>query len=372
MVLPRDAQPLSLALFLPNWVGDTVMATPAIRAIRRHYPRPHRLIGIIRPKMQELLAGTEWFDDLWPWEPKWRGGSPNQWHLIVQMRRRPIDILVLFTNSLRTALLALLGGARQRVGFARDGRSWLLTTKLFPEKAGGKVVPRPMVTTYLSLAEAVGCPPESPHLELHLTPEERHLARLIFTKLKLQLTKRTVALVYAGAQGPARRWPAEYYVQLARYILAETHWQILVVAGPDDRQVAELIRDRINHARAQTMTELPHLGLSAAKACLAASDVVVTPDSGPRYIAAAFNKPLITLFGPTDPIWGSNPTINSADLFVDLPCRGCLQPVCPLNHHRCMKELTPQLVFDTFCKVIENYEASQSAFTPTRLFAEQA
>lgn len=343
----------TVAIFLPNWVGDAVMATPAIRAIRRRFPRPAKLVGIMRPKMRELFAGTDWFDQILPWEPKLWKGPYCQWQLIRQLRRTRVDLLILFTNSLRSAILGFLGKARRRVGYARDGRTFLLTDKVYWLQKRGKFVPQPMVYAYLALAEAVGCPPESPRLELSVTPGERQEAERVLAGLGFSPHEPILGLVYAGAHGPARRWPVEYYIELARKIATTTVWQLLVIVGPDERHVGREIARRVNHPRVQTLADLPVLGLGLAKACLDACRLVISPDSGPRHIAAALGKPVITLYGPSDPIWGANPTVRSLNLFVDLPCLGCLKPVCPFGHHRCMKDLSPARVFAAFSAVAQ-------------------
>jgi heptosyltransferase-2 len=310
--------------------------------------------------MAELFAGTEWFDEYWLWEPGGKAPVYSQWRLIGQIRRRRVDLMILFPNSLRTALIGFLGGASQRIGYARDGRGALLTGRVFPPRRGGKIEPRPMVETYLRLAEAAGCPPESPHLELVCTEAERRLSENILAALGFDATQRTVGLVYAGAQGPARRWPSTYCAQLARRIVDSTSWQVLVIAGPDERSTATTICQEADHPRVQTMVDWPNLGLSVAKACLAACSIVISPDSGPRHIAAAFGKPLITLYGPTDPIWGYNPTVRSVNLSVDLPCLGCLRPSCPYGHHACMWELRPEMVFSAFCRLAGQLDAART------------
>ncbi|MCS7237326.1 MAG: lipopolysaccharide heptosyltransferase II [Thermoguttaceae bacterium] len=352
----------TVGLFLPNWVGDAVMATPAIRAIRRRFPRPTTLVGIMRPKMVELFAGTEWFDEIWPWEPTLLTGPHSQTKLVQKLRGRQLEILVLFTNSLRTALLAFLGRARRRVGYARDARSLLLTDKIYPRTEAGRIVPEPMVWTYLALAEAIGCPPESPHLELAVTPQEKRLAAEVLAKLGFLGNGPILGLVYAGAQGPARRWPVEYYLELARMVVRATTWQVLIIVGPDERSIGRQIEAEVSHPRVRSVADLPSLGLGLAKACLEACQVVISPDSGPRHIAAALGKPVITLYGPTDPIWGANPTVRTIDLFVELPCLGCLEAVCPLGHHKCMRELKPSLVFGAFQQVAEGFPCQWATF----------
>src|SRR5207248_1934944 len=118
---------MNLAVFLPNWVGDAVMATPALRALRQHF-RGARLVGVLRPYVAGVLEGGDWLDALvlangGPWAQSLPAVS---WRL----RREKIDLAVLFPNSFRSALAARLGGCRRRVGYARYGRSPLLTDAL--------------------------------------------------------------------------------------------------------------------------------------------------------------------------------------------------------------------------------------------------
>ena len=103
------------------------MATPTLRAVRRHFGPSARIVGILRPQLAELLQGSHWLDEQFPFDPKSGHKGHGRLALIGRMRRQRFDMALLLTNSLHTAVLAWLGGARQRVGYARDGRSLFLT-----------------------------------------------------------------------------------------------------------------------------------------------------------------------------------------------------------------------------------------------------
>src|SRR5881227_557466 len=120
---------MNIAIFLPNWIGDAVMATPALRAMRQHFRDAH-ILGILKPYVAGILEGSEWLDEL----VFAGGGGRSQSALSVgwQLRRRKIDLALLFTNSFRTAFIARLGGCKRRVGYALHGRSVLLTDTLNP------------------------------------------------------------------------------------------------------------------------------------------------------------------------------------------------------------------------------------------------
>ena len=122
---------MNIALFLPNWIGDVVMATPAIRALHDHF-QDANFIGVCRPYVSEVLAGSPWLDTIihldrrGPWSKRWLGVA---WKL----RRQGVDLAVLFPNSFRSALVARLAGAKLRIGFDRYLRGGLLTHRLETE-----------------------------------------------------------------------------------------------------------------------------------------------------------------------------------------------------------------------------------------------
>jgi len=259
------------------------------------------------------------------------------------------------TNSFHTALLAWLGGANERIGYARDGRGLLLTRKLYPQRAGGRIVAAPMVDTYLALAAAVGCAPESPRLELATTEAEEHLADTVWHNLGLRTDGRLVALNCSGAYGAAKLWPVEHFAALARRIVDELDHDVLVVCGPQERDIARDIARRAARQRVFSLADQP-VGLPLSKACLRRSRLTISTDSGPRHIAAALGRPVITLLGPTLPVWIENPTVRAVHLQLKLDCIGCGQRVCPLGHHRCMKDLSGDMVYDEVVRVLQQEE----------------
>jgi heptosyltransferase-2 len=331
---------MNVAIFLPNWVGDLVMATPALRAVRRYLGPAARITGILRPQLAELLAGSPWIDELHAFDPR----SPRREHgrlaLISKLRRERLDTALLLTNSLHTAAMAWLSGARQRVGFARDGRSWLLTHRVQSLRDGRRYRPAPMVESYLALARAIGCPVESPRLELSVTPHEAEQAARVWRDLGFNTNGRVVALNSTGAYGAAKLWPAEHCAALARGIVDELDHDVVVLCGPGERDAARQIAARSGSPRVHSLAA-QEASLGLTKGCLARCRLMVSTDSGPRHIAAALGLPVVTLLGPTRSEWIANPTVRGPMLRAELPCLGCGQRECPLGHHRCMKNLSP-------------------------------
>jgi len=357
------SQPKTIAIFVPNWLGDLVMATPTLRALRHHFPKPCRLIGIMRPNLAEVLAGTEWLDTQWYFNPRSKNPDERRWALVRRMRRESLDMAILMTNSLHTAALAWAGGARQRigyVGYVRCGRGPLLTTKLVPQIQSGRIVAAPVVDTYLALAEAAGCEAISRELSLAVSPSEQSLAADAWEKLGLRTDGRVVGLNCSGAYGAAKLWPWEHFGDLARRVAEQLDHDVLVICGPAEQETARNIVKKAAHGRVFSLAEQPpSIGLS--KACLARTQLVVSTDSGPRHVAAALGKPVITLLGPTAQVWIDNPTVHGSFVSAEVDCLACAKRVCPRGHHRCMRELSPKRVFEEVAHLLEEQKTARAA-----------
>ncbi|MBN1395387.1 MAG: lipopolysaccharide heptosyltransferase II [Pirellulales bacterium] len=344
---------MKIAVFLPNWLGDLAMATPLLRALRRHLGAETKIVGILRPYLADVLGGTDWLDEQWFFNPRADDRKLRARAVARRMRKERFDTAVLTTNSLRTAWIAWRGGARRRVGYVRYGRGPLLTDKLRYNRRHGKIVPEPMVDTYLRLARAVGCPEESPRLELAATEADERSADGVFERLGIGGGRPVAALNSSGAYGGSKLWPVEYFARLARRIVEELDFDVLVCCGPKEREIArEVVRLAECEARVVSMAEQP-MDLGTAKACIRRCRVMVSTDSGPRHVAAALGLPVVTLFGPMLPVWSENPTQRAANLVLDLDCIGCHKRVCPLGHHRCMRGLSVEMVFEAVGDLLE-------------------
>ena len=340
---------MRIAVFLPNWLGDLAMATPTLRALRRRFGAEAHIVGIMRPYLADVLKGTDWLDEQWFFNPHAKDRALHSWAVARRMRHEPFDMALLMTNSLRTAAVAWLGRARERIGYVRYGRGPLLTGKLYPRREGRHLVAEPMVFTYLALARAVGCEEESPRLELATVEADERSAEGIFKRLGVSRNVRPVAINSSGAYGGAKLWPVEYFGALARRIVEERDSDVLVVCGPKERDIAREIVRLSQSGRVFSMADQP-MDLGTSKAVIRRCRMMVSTDSGPRHVAAALGLPVITLFGPMLPVWSENPTQEAVNLILDLDCIGCHKRVCPLGHHRCMRDLTVDTVFDAVAK----------------------
>jgi heptosyltransferase-2 len=342
---------MKIAIFLPNWLGDLAMATPTLRALRRHFGPQAYLVGILRPYLADVLNGTPWLDAQWFFNPHAKDRSQRAWAVARRMRAERFDMAVLLTNSLRTTIVAWLGRAKERIGYVRYGRGPLLTGKLYPRRDERGILPEPMVATYLELARALGCGDESPRLELATLETDERSADGVFERLGLWKGGGIVAINSSGAYGGSKLWPVEYFGELARRIVAELEQDVLVMCGPKERDVARRIVELAANPQVVSMADQP-MDFGTAKACIRRCRAMVSTDSGPRHVAAALGLPVVTLFGPMRPIWSENPTQRAENLVLDLDCIGCHRRVCPLGHHRCMRDLTVDRVFAATKKLL--------------------
>jgi heptosyltransferase-2 len=358
---------MKLAVFLPNWVGDAVMATPALTAIRTDFPEAH-IVGVMRPVIADVLAGSGLIDTPLLYHP--RGKQPEQrgWRFIRRLRAERGDTAILFPNSLRSAWLAWLSGARRRIGFDRDLRGWLLTDRVPPQP---KSTPHPALDEYNRLAEQLGCTSLSSRMTLAVADTDRTLLNTFWDQQPRGLRDRgVVAINTGGAFGPAKNWPRESFAELARRIVDELSRTVLIVCGPAERDEAQWIAvtaDRqevvtlasrwssafrlclssAERAKSSLKAELQQVPLSIGltKAAIQSAELLVTTDSGPRHFAAAFDVPVVTLFGPTHIAWSETHYLKATHLQIAVDCGPCQQRECPLGHHRCMRDLTVDQVF---------------------------
>ncbi len=335
---------INLGVVLPSWLGDAVMATPTIRALREHFGSSANLIGIMKPKIADVLEGLPWFDECLLFERGQCRPELQVRRLLTELRRRRLDKIVLLPNSLSSAVIAWLSGAGERIGYDRDLRGGLLTQRLQPLWKDGRYAPVSAVDYYLQLATAVGCSECSRRVELATTPADEAAADFLWDTYRLRLTRSVVAFNTGGAFGAAKHWPTEYFAELARRIVREWDATVLVLCGPAERDTAAEIARQASHQRVISLAG-EKLPLGLMKACIRRSDLLVSTDSGPRHFGAAFNVPTVALFGPIHPAWSVNYNPRETQLYLDLPCSPCNEHRCPLIHHRCMRELSVDMAF---------------------------
>ena len=342
---------MRIVVFAPNLIGDTVMATPTLRALRQGLPGA-KIDILIKPHVAPTLDGAPWIDCVIPFAPKSKNREHRTRAVVRHLRQQRYDAAVLLPNSFRSAMITFLGGAGRRIGYSRGGRGMLLTDRIMPPrdtKGAFKIIP--IVEYYAALARPLGCPVDSLKLELFTTAEDEAAADRAWERLGLSPHEPVVTLNTGGAFGPAKSWPTGHFAELARKLAGE-RLCCLVVCGPGERDSAREIVARAGHPRVVSLADGP-MSLGLTKACVRRSALMVTTDSGPRHFAAAFGIPVIGLFGPTHIAWTRTYHPGAVHLRVPVACGPCQQGVCPQGHHRCMVDLTPESVFRAAARMLD-------------------
>lgn len=342
---------MKVAVFLPNWIGDVVMATPTLRSLRNYFGRRANIIGIQRPYVKDVLGNTRLLDEIIEFQKQGPIGNSN-WKIIRELRKRKIETAILLPNSARVALIAWAAGIPERIGYVRYGRGPLLTEKLFPPMIGRKFKPIAAIDYYLELAKVFDASANDRRVELATDARCESMANEFWIKNRLD-EHPVIALNTGGAYGAAKSWPDEYFGELANRLANKTNHRIVVVCGPNEKDAAENIVALAEHSNVISLAA-HELSIGLTKSIIKRSNLLISTDSGPRFFGAAFDVPTISLFGPTDPRWAKSYHPRAVDLHVDVPCGPCGKRICPLAHHRCMREITVNTVFEHALSLISN------------------
>ncbi len=320
---------------LPNWVGDTVLATPALRALRRRFPRAALAVAG-GAHLTSLLGGGDLFDES---AALARGASRAERRANVRaLAALHADLAVILPHSFRSAWEVFRAGVPSRAGYRREGRGWLLTESLRPHRIEGRIVPVPMVFQYLELVALLGASGDGAGPALPVSDGARGAAERELLRLGHRAGERLIALNPGASFGPSKVWPIAYLAEVADALQREAGTRAIILCGPGEEGLARELRSRMTTPPLD-MAGAP-LPLDTTKAVLERAALLITTDTGPRHIAVAVGTPALVLMGPTDPRYTHSHLGPSLVLRRDVPCGPCHLKVCPLDH-RCMREILP-------------------------------
>jgi len=340
-----------ILVIAPNWLGDAVMALPAIADVRRHHAAAHLTVAArasVVP-MFELAGGLDQMITL-----QWKGGLLDRAGVAADtaaLRAGSFDVAVLLPNSFASAWLARQAGVPERWGYARDARSWLLTRPV--AAPGGS---RHQAAYYQHLTREFGAPAGPLEPRLTAAAADLESARAGLAARGWTGMRPLVALAPGAAYGTAKRWlPAHYARLVSELVTAHGATCVLVGGGVDAAAAREVYETAAAGARPHIIdlagaTPLRMLAgvLSLARAC-------VSNDSGAMHVAAALGTRVVALFGPTRdketaPLGhASHP---ATVLIHDVWCRPCMLRECPIDH-RCMAGLQPARVLTAVVDAVE-------------------
>lgn len=337
-----------ILIISPNWIGDAVMAQPLLRLLKER--EPARPIDVLAPAwVAPVWRAMREVDTVL--ESPFKHGAlqlSERWDFAKRLRRRGYGAAYVLPNTLKFALIPWLAGIPRRIGYKGEMRYGLLNVMHHDDPTA----PRPMVSFYAALAAApmvfVPLPAALPRPSLFVAPEQ---AAQALAQLGLRADQPVIVFAPGAEFGSAKRWPPAHFAALAQQIWqARPAAQILLLGSGKDKAVCEEIV-----ALAPAAHNLAGVtALDQAVALIAQADAVVSNDSGLLHIASALNRPIVAIYGPTDPDHAPPFSDMAKALSLRLDCAPCRQRECPLGHHRCMQNISADMVWAPLRVMLES------------------
>lgn len=313
-----------------NWIGDAMITIPAMRELRRLFPGSQTTL-LINDAIGQLFQNFSAVDQVIGFTC--RPGVPgvaDRLALVRKLRPYRFDLCLILPNSFNSALVPLLAGIPERVGFDRDGRGLLLTQPISPVDSE---TGRHQAYHYLDLVSALGPTLANLNIGLDLEEKAREWAIDTLAPLRKRRPGPLIGLNPGAAYGPAKRWFPERFGTLGRRLAADLDAGIVVFGSPDEKTLGASIARAIDPEVLDLSgaTTLPQLA-----AVLAGCDLLVTNDSGPMHLASAVGVPVVAVFGPTNPR-ATAPLGRHSIVRKECACAPCPERICPRGDRLCMQ-----------------------------------
>jgi len=331
-------KPERILIVGPNWMGDMIFMTPAIRAIRRCYP-DSTICCLVPPRGLDLLSGNPHLNAVIPLNEK-RGpaGIFQWWPLIRKLRAEKFDMAFLFHRSFTRTLVVWAAGVRNRIGYRTWKRGWLLTQAVDPVRKDSVH----KADWFLRMLEGAGLATDGMKYEVGLSAEDHQEAQQLLNEWNVGKADRIVAL-HPGANWRLKRWPVGDFARLGDALADRYRAKVLFVGDKGDLPLVQQIQRKM---RTRPLVATGRTSFRQLGALLAKSSLLVSNDSGPLHLGLAVGTPVIALFGPTDPaLTGPPEGSNAVTLFGSIGCPvPCYQLQCPVN--LCMSQISVEKVLE--------------------------
>jgi len=326
----------------PNWIGDMVAATAALRCVRNNYPRAHITL-LLRPYVRPVVENALWYNEVIEYDSQkgWSGMRAA----VRALRSEPrYDLALLLTHSTSSALVAWLAGARRRAGHGRHGRSLLLTDAVpWPATGPDRDLVSKM-TLYSSLLDYLGLEGvRTMRPQLFTSPEDEAAVTRLLAERGVDPARGLLAIVPGAAYGASKLWPPERFAAAADELARRDGLQPMILTGPGESRIAQEIAGEV---RAGPITfDEREMTFGRLKALIRRSRLLLCNDTGPRHVGIAYNVPTVVLMGPTSPRVTDSDYARTTILRQEVPCSPCYLRACPTDH-RCMELITVPMVVD--------------------------
>ena len=332
-----------------NWVGDAVMTIPALRGLRRVFP-DSKITLHTRSWANGIFQDAKFIDEILNFERE-KSAVKTVFKQAEIWREKRFDLAIIFPNSFESALTAKLGGVPARFGYAKEGRSLLLTDPIqIPNWKNEKHE----IFYYLNLAAEVEKKyfgsktilENEPDFELEVSQARKSEAQRFLAKNGIDLSKKIVAFVAGSTNSRAKRWQTESFAALNDKIQNELQANVILIGAKDELEISRKVFEK---SRLKPIILTGKTTLAEVTAILSVCDLLVANDTGPAHISAALGTKTLVIFGPTNP--NTTQPWNSAIIRKDVECAPCMLRDCPIDH-RCMTRILPQEVFERAVSLI--------------------
>ncbi|MDY6822906.1 MAG: lipopolysaccharide heptosyltransferase II [Thermodesulfobacteriota bacterium] len=327
----------SLLIRSANWIGDAVMSTPAVRAIGKTFANA-TISMLAKPLVAPVFENSPHVDRMVVYADNDRHhGFAGKLRLAGELRREQYDAALLLQNAFEAAFITAMARIPVRIGYTTDARRLLLT---HPVKNPKLYKQGHHVDYYLGILQGMGMEADREPLFLDAGAENRGRAEQILADQGMA-DRPLLGLSPGATFGPAKQWHPERYAAVADRLCAEGDWGVMLLGGPGDRAISEVIAEKMS---VTAVNLCGRTTVGEAMALVERCGLFVTNDSGLMHVAAAFDVPLVAVFGSTDPVATGPLGTRSRVVRVDVPCSPCLKPECPEGHFDCMNRITADMV----------------------------
>ena len=348
----RSDLPRKILVRAPNWIGDAVMCEPAVQGLRSLFPEAE-LAMLAKPAVAELFLSHPGLHSVLVYDDKKaHAGISGKWSLAGMLRRHRFDLAVLFQNAFEAAFLTWLAGIPRRYGYATDGRVFFLTE---PVAVPNGPVPVHQVEYYWNLLKPLGLAGGAPLPTLFVSADEKRTVDVWLASAGINSSDLIIGINPGSTYGSAKRWSSDRFAEVARRLVrrleqAESaHVAVVILGAKGEESLGKDIATQFGGrsvvlSGATTIREL----MAVVKRCR----LLMTNDTGPMHIAAAFGVPVVAVFGPTD--WRTTSPYGQERSIVReaVDCAPCLLRECPIDH-RCMTRVSVEKVYETSVKQLE-------------------
>ncbi len=324
-----------------NWIGDVVMISPSMRAIRNRFADA-KISILAKSWVVDTLRGNPFYDELIEYDNLGRHrGLSGRLRVIGELKRREFDCAILFQKAFEAALFSFLAGIPRRIGYDTDSRGFLLSHRIYETEEARM---RHHVEYFLDIVRTIGCEAQDKSLYFHIGDEERKRALEIFEKEGLKDDK-PVVVIHPGASKIERQWHSERFAALADILYQKASAHIVIAGGKIDMKAAATIQERMQHSALDLTGKL---SIKEFGAFAERSSLFIGNDSGPMHVAAAVGTPVVSIFGPGLPE-KTAPFVNPARYIAitkKFPCAPCRQKFfkectpAPSGKPYCIEEIT--------------------------------